>query len=433
MSLHSRLRTLRCAVAIVIAYLACAVSSTVRAADIQWTGTTGDYNNGANWQGGVVPGAMDNAIVDNAGTVQITSDISANDLRAGDASATATGTYNQTGGTANVTSWVRIGSQGGGTVAGTGVYNLSNGSLKTGGPILLGELMGTGTMNQTGGNVTVGGGNWFSIGQGMNGTGTYNLSAGTLTVGGDFNVSDNPGSTGTLNLSGTGAITAPNVFLGKQPGAHAVVMQTGGSLTAGAGGIKAATDAASTSTYTLAGGTLDGGGKPFVTGPGTFTFTFTGGTLQNASSLSFALTQGGGTLHPSAPDQFGKMDITTGGYTQSAGATLLIDLSGANADELTTAGNVTLAGLLSLHVPGGGAIPGGTSFTIVDPASGSSTTGKFSNAISSIMADNGEMFNIVYNGGADGNDVIITAVPEPATFAAVGGLALLLVQKRRRI
>src|SRR5437588_5215905 len=242
MSLHIRSRIVRRIIAGVIVGLMASMS-TARAADIHWTGTTGDYNTATNWEGGTVPGAADNAIVNNGGTVQSTSDIAANDLRAGDASATATGTYTQTGGAANIPSWVRIGSQGGGTVAGSGVYNLSNGILNTGGPILLGELMGTGTMNQSGGAVTVGGQNWFSIGQGMNGTGTYNLSGGTLTVGGDFNVSDNPGSTGTLVLSGIGAITAPNVFLGKSAGAKAVVMQTGGSLTAGAGGIKAATDA----------------------------------------------------------------------------------------------------------------------------------------------------------------------------------------------
>jgi MYXO-CTERM domain-containing protein len=122
----------------------------------------------------------------------------------------------------------------------------------------------------------------------------------------------------------------------------------------------------------------------------------------------------------------------TGSYSQAAGATMLFDLnSGTTAsDELLTTGNVTLAGLLSLHVPGGAQIPGGTAFTLIDPAAGSTVTGNFSNALSSLTADNGETFNIAYNGG-DGNAVVITAVPEPAALALAGLTATLLIRRRR--
>ncbi|RYD19590.1 MAG: hypothetical protein EOP88_18415, partial [Verrucomicrobiaceae bacterium] len=46
-------------------------ASKAHAADILWNGATASYNTPANWEGGVVPTANDNAFVQNNGTAQI--------------------------------------------------------------------------------------------------------------------------------------------------------------------------------------------------------------------------------------------------------------------------------------------------------------------------------------------------------------------------
>src|SRR5260370_13223208 len=63
-------------------------AATTQAVDRFWTGTTGTYNNAADW-GGTIPNGGDNAIVNNGGTVLINPadpNSTVNDIRAGDGS-----------------------------------------------------------------------------------------------------------------------------------------------------------------------------------------------------------------------------------------------------------------------------------------------------------------------------------------------------------
>jgi hypothetical protein len=149
------------------------------------------------------------------------------------------GFFNQTGGAHNTTDLI-VG-QGGTQFGGQGQYDIGTGNLNVAHDMRVGEAgLGagsTGVVNQTGGGVTIGtlaqpGGSLF-LGSG-NGTGTYNISDGTLDVtqGNDPHIYVSEGGTGSFN-------------------------QTGGDVDAGF--VHVGTLGAGTGTYTMSGGTLDAG------------------------------------------------------------------------------------------------------------------------------------------------------------------------------
>jgi fibronectin-binding autotransporter adhesin len=139
-----------------------AAASLAHAADISWTGGTADYTNAADWVGGVVPGANDNAINDHGSNnvVQISAgnpDWTVNQIRAGNGA--GDGAFSQSGqtvtleGTNNGTGYItpfRLGV----AAANTGIYTMSGGSLNySNGGFNVGEL-GTGILNMSGGTIT---------------------------------------------------------------------------------------------------------------------------------------------------------------------------------------------------------------------------------------------------------------------------------------
>jgi fibronectin-binding autotransporter adhesin len=137
-----------------------------RAADIHWQGPTASYTNAADWVGGVLPGAGDNAINDNGtgNAVQINvgdPDWRVGQIRAGNSA--GNGAFVQNGQTVTP-----LGTNYNGPVisefftpfrlgivaADTGVYTLNGGTLNYGtGPFDVGEV-GTGTLNINGGTIT---------------------------------------------------------------------------------------------------------------------------------------------------------------------------------------------------------------------------------------------------------------------------------------
>jgi hypothetical protein len=113
-----------------------------------------------------------------------------------------------------------------------------------------------------------------------------------------------------------------------------------------------------------------------------------------------------------------------------------VDMTATTADKLNVTGSVTLTlASLQLNIPNGTTFAAGQAFTLIDPSGTSSAfTGAFSNAPAG--ADdiiNGYAWMVSYTGG-DGNDFVLTAVPEPSTWVA-GALALatLLYAQRRRL
>ncbi|MDM0078865.1 autotransporter domain-containing protein [Variovorax sp. J2P1-59] len=184
-----------------------------------------------------------------------------------------------------------------------GSLNVSGGSLTLGQSLTLGSFGGTGTVNQTGGNVAI---NFcgdiahcaaFSIGN-QGGTGVYNITGGSLAFNGPGQMvigrNESAGvltpSTGTLNIGGTGQVTVngADLIIGNHLATAAAqgtgtIQQTGGTLTiannanlylAGSGG----------GTYNLNGGTLQVGGsslrRNFESTTGAYAFNLGGGTIQ---------------------------------------------------------------------------------------------------------------------------------------------------------
>ena len=83
----------------------------------------------------------------------------------------------------------------------------------------------------------------------------------------DFNVSDNPNTEGTINLSGNGVLTTNGVtMLGKQIGAKGTINQSGGTLTAARNGNFAFIVGRDNGTgvYNLSGGTFSSPGEVYV-------------------------------------------------------------------------------------------------------------------------------------------------------------------------
>ena len=118
---------------------------------------------------------------------------------------TASGTVNQTGGSVTeVSTGIGVFAIGGRTsVNGTGVYNLSGGTLTAYGGIRVGGT-GVGTFNQSGGTVIANAG--VNIARIAGSTGTYNLNGGTLST---YNVVSSTSANAAFNFNG-GTLQALN-------------------------------------------------------------------------------------------------------------------------------------------------------------------------------------------------------------------------------
>jgi uncharacterized protein with beta-barrel porin domain len=281
--------------------------------------------------------------------------------------ANASGTLNQTGGSLTLgmgsgsDSQLIIGD------SGTGLYQLSgSGQATINNELILGNATGSvGTLTQTGGTLSTAA-TISRIIIGNNGTGIYNLEGGTATFLHGFNVGGVTGTTGSGFLN-----------------------QSGGTLIAGSTTtfpiIGGATGTA-TGQYNLSGGSaiFDGGLAVGATG----VVNQTGGTLQIASGqLLDMITPGGsynlngGTLQVGANGLFGSSGDGTlnfGGGTLQAlsGGTLVDGLSGSVSGTSilnTGSGNITITGTLT-GSGGFNLIGGGTVSLNTDTALYSGTT-----------------------------------------------------------
>lgn len=321
-------------------------------------------------------------------------------------------------------------------------------------------ISGSGSLSQngSGGTTTLSGANTY--------TGATAINAGTFKAGvasiantsGAFGV----GSAVTLaNASGT---TLDLNGFATEIGSLAGGGTTGGNVSLGASTLTTGRDNTSTSYAGVISGTGGltkiGSGSQTLTGTNTYNGAtqVTGGTLVvNGSAANSAFTvNSGGTIAGSGT--IGALSVTNGtirpgtspGILNIVGSlslqtlsTLVVEINGSTLgtqyDQLNVGGDVNLGGgVLSLSLGGGYTPTQGTLFFIIDNDGANPVASTFSGlANGTTFNASGQNFQISYFGNSatnsftGGNDVVLKAVPEPASllFGSLGVLALL---RRRR-
>lgn len=430
--------------------ITCALSATAPAIDVTWINLgTGNWTDGANWDGGRPPGpgiTNEVAVIDNGGTAVIdgSQNVSAGSVSIADTTGSS-GTLQISGGSlTNTFANISIGGSGG-----------VNG--------------GRGVLNQSGGSVVLNAGR-LNIGFGSTAFGTYNLSGGSLKTQSQTSMPMAVGNLGTgiFNQSGGtvyAQVTQANVDrsviqLGRNSGsvaASGTYTLSGGTAAARVlqfGNVVQTSNletTTSTNTFNLLGnGTLMtneiivGNTAPNASN----VFNFTGGTL-SANTIGLPLINSGGILSPTlyffdfGPELSGlpRQPISTltftgsTSYTQTEAGTLHIDLDdtvpGADFVDIGAGDQVGTATIL-----GNIAV---APFRGFDPALGSTfdvlaaDTVTF-DAVVTGRTPSGLSFEAAEVVGSDGREVLrLTVVPEPSTCALLLASSVVVAIQRRRL
>lgn len=276
------------------------------------------HNNSGNWDW-LGQNATGNGTINvNGGVYQITS---GSNLVVG---GNGTGTFNQNSGSTNV-SGIRAG-----VTNGTGLITISGGTFACRGGFYLGgdstTSTGTGsaTVNQTGGELQVGGSLVVGIAGGH--TGTYNLNAGTVThTSSDVSIAESGSGTLTIaagaTLTDTSA-TAGMFYVGRNEGSSGTLIVNG-----------TLTKSNSANAIRVGNGNSDGVDNTNATGllGGTGSISSDGGVrIGTLGTLTAGLNTSVGVLG------------LTGNLAFSTGGKLHVDLSGATADRVNVTGNLDL-------------------------------------------------------------------------------------------
>ncbi len=229
-------------------------------------------------------------------------------------------------------------------------------------------------------------------------------------------------TTSTLTVNGIASTTFNGIM---QNGAGTVALAKSGS---------GALTLAGVNTYT--GSTLVDGGALVVSGSisGSAVTVSTTGTIGGTGTIGALTALSGGTVAPGASPGI----LNSGALSMTTGSTLSLEINGTTLgtgyDQLSVTGGVDITGAtLTL----GGTFNGGPTsdlFTILLNDGGDLISGTFAGLSEGAHAfsSSGQEFTISYVGGT-GNDIVLTAVPEPGSAALLlGGFGMLVFRRRRR-
>ena len=263
---------------------------------------------------------------------------------------------------------------------------------------------------------------------GDNGTGTFNQSGGAVTIGGNLYLGrSSAGAVGTYNLNATGsygstpALSAGNEYIGNN--GSGTFTQSAGTTNTVASNLTIAVNPGGRGIYSLSGGTLQLG--HWVYNLFLHRSFFVSGRLLNTGTFN----QSGGTLQ----DSNGGSNLA---FTNSASGT--VNLSGGTFDaSLTNNGTVNIQGAASNILVGGGL----TNNSVIDPqaagqtltinGTGLNNSGQITLRATTIngsgpLTNNGQMAgggNIGGTGGFTNNGVLTQTIGSGA-YAPSGNLTL---------
>lgn len=233
----------------------------------------------------------------------------------------------------------------------------------------------------------------------LGGTSSGNVVTGTISNG-SGTVSVTKSDVGTWTLSGTSTYTGATTI-------------NAGTLVVGVSGSGAIT----ASTVNVNAGTLAGTGR-----------ILSSGTVGDNSGSADAII---------APGNNGIGTLSTGSLSFLSDAQFKFELNSNSiptADQLNVTGAVAInsSAVFSFTDLGAGTIAQNTVFTIIANDSNDAITGAFSNlAQGSTFTSGANTYQVDYLGGT-GNDLTLTVVPEPTTWALLaGGLTVAAVFRRR--
>lgn len=341
-------------------------------------------------------------------------------------------TFRQTGGATSAQSIIMSENEG------TSTFDLQGGTVTTRAQFFMGGAgtdstgAGKATGTQSGGTLNVNGA--FVVGLAAGHTASYELTGGAIVhAGSDISVGES--GTGSL-LVGTGTTLADNsadgtLFVGRNDGSK-------GTLTVN--GILSRL-----STALLRVGNGNSGGVDNSTGTGLLAGT--GSIVTTGAGVQIGAH---GTITGGTKESVGALSIT-GAVAFSAGGTLYANFDAAgNADRLNINGTVDITGaVLDGEFAAGAPTGTDTRFWLINNDGTDAITGTFANAAatsanSALYPDAGgyvtigsQEFAVFYGANFDtnaltgGNDLLLSAVPEPGSSTLLAGLALLGLTRRR--
>ena len=346
-----------------------------------------------------------------------------------------TGTFHHNSGSTDVNG-IRAGVN-----SSTGLITISAGTFNVRGGMYLGGDSttsggnGSGTVNQSGGATSIAGA--LVVGIAANHTGTYNLAGGSVThTSSDISIGESGNGSFTIAAGATLTDTSSSggqFFVGRNDGSSGSLIVNGTLVKSG-----------SANPIRVGNGNTDGTDNTNAPGllGGTGAITSSGGVrIGSHGTVSAALTTTIGAL------------AVTGDVGFSSGGILHVDIDGSGAnDVLNVAGAVDLTGAIldGTWLAGASIGPDSRYWAIIndgiDPITGTFANASLSSSYAFLYptADgfvtlDGQEFALFYDADSStnsltgGNDLLLSAVPEPSATALLLVAGLAFTRRRRQV